>query len=101
MSFTALRPPSRIVLGTLPVALSVHRSEDPVVEKSTEGRISFLQREGNPIYMIQMARGQTESALTLEKKRFAWTLIDYETEDFRGRLISAGIEYPTFCNTVI
>ena len=62
------------------------------VETREDGRLPIFHRTGTPIYFTDLSRAQPESALTRQEKRFAWRLIDYETEDFQGTLLFAGEE---------
>ena len=67
-------------------------SQPAPVETGEDGRLPIFHRTGTPIYFTDLSRAQPESALTRREKRFAWRLIDYETEAFKGSLVFVGEE---------
>ena len=91
-STSTCRLSSYLILLTSLVLFGPNCAEAPVEEQDAGSRMPIYQRTGIPIYLTQMDRCQPQSALTLEEKRFAWRLIDYETERFEGKLLFVGEE---------
>ena len=51
-----------------------------------------FQRQSDPIYLADLDRCQPESALSRTARRFAWRMLDFETDKAAGTLLFAGEE---------
>ena len=51
-----------------------------------------FQRRNEPIYLADLDRCQPETALSRTARRFAWRMLDFETDKAAGTLLFAGEE---------